>query len=105
MREMDRTGFMHNYMRMYWGKKILEWTRMAGDGVRDPLELNNRYFLDGRDPELLRQRRLVLRPARPRLGPRRPMFGKIRYMNAAGLERKFDIGRLRPPSRGALFFA
>ena len=47
---MLTTGFMHNYMRMYWGKKILEWTAIARGRYATTLHLNNKYFLDGRDP-------------------------------------------------------
>ncbi len=50
MPEMVATGFIHNYMRMHWGKKILEWTRTPEYGYRTTLYLNNKYFLDGRDP-------------------------------------------------------
>ncbi len=50
MTEMTCTGFMHNYMRMYWGKKILEWSPSPKQAFETTLALNNRYFLDGRDP-------------------------------------------------------
>jgi deoxyribodipyrimidine photo-lyase len=50
MREMVYTGYMHNYMRMYWGKKILEWSNTPEHAYRTTLYLNNKYFLDGRDP-------------------------------------------------------
>ena len=50
MKEMKLTGFMHNYMRMYWGKKILEWSRTPEQAFRTTLAINNKYFLDGRDP-------------------------------------------------------
>ena len=50
MREMVCTGFMHTYMRMYWGKKILEWSPTPEEGFATTLALNNRYFIDGRDP-------------------------------------------------------
>ena len=50
MREMRFTGFMHNYMRMYWGKKILEWSKTPEHAFRTTLAINNKYFLDGRDP-------------------------------------------------------
>ena len=49
MNEMRYTGYMHNYMRMYWGKKILEWTNTPRYGFDTNLYLNNKYFLDGRD--------------------------------------------------------
>ena len=48
--EMVHTGFMHNYMRMYWAKKILEWSATPKQAYVTTLALNNKYFLDGRDP-------------------------------------------------------
>ena len=68
MREMVHTGFMHNYMRMYWAKKILEWSQDAGARLPRPrLQLNNKLFPRRPRRQLLRQRRLGLRPARPAL--------------------------------------
>jgi len=94
-REMVRTGFMHGYMRMYWGKKILEWKRTPQAAFADALYLNNRYFLCGRDPNAYGNVAWLFglhdRPFSPR-----PVFGTVRYMNAAGLQRKFDMsGYLR----------
>lgn len=90
MREMLATGKMHNYMRMYWGKKVLEWSRAPRQAFRVLLYLNNKYFLCGRDPNGWANVAWCFglhdRPWRER-----PVFGKVRYMNAAGLERKFDI--------------
>jgi deoxyribodipyrimidine photo-lyase len=89
-REMVETGKMHGYMRMYWGKKIIEWTETPGDAYRIALYLNNRYELDGRDPNGYAGVAWCFgkhdRPWRER-----PIFGKIRYMNDRGLERKFDM--------------
>jgi deoxyribodipyrimidine photo-lyase len=90
MREMRETGFMHNYMRMYWAKKILEWTREPEDAFRTVLYLNNRYFLDGRDANSYANVAWVF-GLHDRPWPERPVFGKVRYMNAKGLERKFDM--------------
>jgi deoxyribodipyrimidine photo-lyase len=92
MREMKLTGKMHNYMRMYWGKKILEWTNTPRFAHRLALELNNRYFLDGRDP-LSWSNVGWLFGLHDRPWRERDIFGQIRYMNASGLERKFDIVR------------
>lgn len=92
MREMTETGFMHNYMRMYWGKKILEWSPDPETAFRTTLSLNNRYFLDGRDANSYANVSWCF-GLHDRAWTERPVFGKIRYMNAAGLERKFDIGR------------
>lgn len=50
MREMRYTGSMHNYMRMYWGKKIFEWSQTPERAYHTALELNSKYFIDGRDP-------------------------------------------------------
>ena len=90
MREMLMTGKMHNYMRMYWGKKILEWTRDPRRAFRRLLALNNKYFLDGRDPSGWANVAWCF-GLHDRPWGERPIFGKIRYMNAAGLQRKFDI--------------
>ncbi|MGD8770580.1 MAG: hypothetical protein PVJ06_11115 [Desulfobacterales bacterium] len=50
MQAMKYTGFMHNYMRMYWGKKILEWSSSPERAFRNTLAMNNKYFLDGWEP-------------------------------------------------------
>jgi deoxyribodipyrimidine photo-lyase len=92
MREMVHTGFMHNYMRMYWGKKILEWSRTPRTAYRTALYLNNKYFLDGRDPNSFAGVAWCF-GLHDRGWTERPIFGKVRYMNDRGLERKFDIDR------------
>lgn len=92
MREMAHTGFMHNYMRMYWGKKILEWSPDPESAFVTTLALNNRYFLCGRDPNAYTNVAWCF-GLHDRGWTERPIFGKVRYMNAAGLERKFDIER------------
>ena len=90
MQEMKHTGYMHNYMRMYWGKKILEWSPSPQEAFERTLHLNNKYFLDGRDPVSYASVAWVFgRHDRP--WKERPIFGKVRYMNARGLERKCDI--------------
>jgi deoxyribodipyrimidine photo-lyase len=88
-REMVLTGKMHGYMRMYWGKKILEWTGKPQDGFKIALHLNNKYELDGRDPNGFAGVAWCF-GKHDRAWGERPVFGKIRYMNAAGLKRKFD---------------
>jgi deoxyribodipyrimidine photo-lyase len=90
MMEMTCTGFMHNYMRMYWGKKILEWSPSPKQAFETTLALNNRYFLDGRDPNSYTGV-AWLYGIHDRGWAERPIFGKIRYMAASGLERKCDI--------------
>jgi deoxyribodipyrimidine photo-lyase len=90
MMEMTGTGFMHNYMRMYWGKKILEWSPSPKQAFQTTLALNNRYFLDGRDPNSYAGV-AWLYGVHDRGWAERPVFGKVRYMAASGLERKCDI--------------
>jgi deoxyribodipyrimidine photo-lyase len=89
MREMRYTGFMHNYMRMYWGKKILEWTPSHEEAYETTLFLNNRYFLDGRDPASFSNVAWIF-GLHDRAWTEREVFGKLRYMNANGLKRKAD---------------
>jgi deoxyribodipyrimidine photo-lyase len=90
-REMLLTGFMHNYMRMYWGKKILEWSRSPQVAFETTLYLNNKYFIDGRDPNAYANVAWIFGLHDRPWGPARQVFGTVRYMNAAGLERKFDM--------------
>jgi deoxyribodipyrimidine photo-lyase len=90
MREMVHTGYMHNYMRMYWAKKILEWSRAPDEAYATALRLNNRYFLDGRDPSSYANVAWTF-GLHDRPWPERPVFGKVRSMTASGLERKFDM--------------
>jgi len=91
-REMVLTGKMHGYMRMYWGKKIIEWSRTPETAFAVALRLNNKYELDGRDPNGFTGVAWCFgkhdRPWRERA-----VFGSIRYMNDRGLRRKFDIDR------------
>lgn len=90
MKEMVHTGYMHNHMRMYWGKKILEWTNTPEYAFRTALYLNNKYLLDGRDPNSFAGVAWVF-GNHDRGWTERKVFGKVRYMNAAGLERKCNI--------------
>lgn len=92
MLEMLKTGYMHNYMRMYWGKKIMEWSPSPQRAYRGILRLNNKYFIDGRDANSYASVAWLF-GLHDRPWKERKIFGKIRYMNAAGLERKFDIER------------
>jgi deoxyribodipyrimidine photo-lyase len=92
MREMIHTGFMQNYMRMYWSKKILEWCRTPQYAYRTALYLNNKYFLDGRDVNSYANVAWCF-GLHDRGWTERPIFGKVRYMNDRGLERKFDMDR------------
>jgi deoxyribodipyrimidine photo-lyase len=88
--EMVATGKMHNYMRMYWGKKILEWSKTPFKAYETALYLNNKYELDGRDPNGFAGVAWCF-GKHDRAWKERPIFGKVRYMNAAGLKRKFDM--------------
>ena len=90
MTEMRLTGKMHNYMRMYWGKKILEWSASPEEAFRTALWLNNKYFIDGRDPNSYAGVAWCF-GKHDRPWQERAVFGKVRYMNAAGLRRKFHI--------------
>ena len=90
MREMRVTGYLHNHMRMYWGKKILEWSRTAQKAYETILYLNNRYFLDGRDPNSYANVAWCF-GLHDRPWPERAIFGTVRSMTAAGLQRKIDI--------------
>ncbi|MHC4987030.1 MAG: deoxyribodipyrimidine photo-lyase [Planctomycetota bacterium] len=87
--EMVITGKMHNYMRMYWGKKILEWAKNPKTAFKIALYLNNKYELDGRDPNGFAGVAWCF-GKHDRAWGQRPVFGKVRYMNAAGLKRKFN---------------
>jgi deoxyribodipyrimidine photo-lyase len=87
MKEMVYTGYMHNYMRMYWGKKILEWSNTPEHAYRTTLYLNNKYFLDGRDPNSFANVAWVF-GQHDRGWTEREVFGKVRFMSAGGLERK-----------------
>ena len=89
--EMVKTGKMHNYMRMYWAKKILEWTNTPQYAQNVAIELNDRYELDGRDPNGYVGIAWAIGGVHDRGWTERPIFGKVRYMNRAGCERKFDV--------------
>ncbi|HEX6710026.1 MAG TPA: deoxyribodipyrimidine photo-lyase [Rubrobacter sp.] len=87
MKEMVHTGYMHNHMRMYWGKKILEWSNTPEHAYRTTLYLNNKYFLDGRDPNSFANVAWVF-GQHDRGWTEREVYGKVRYMSARGLQRK-----------------
>ncbi len=89
MNEMKVTGYMHNYMRMYWGKKILEWSASPEYAFETTLYLNNKYFLDGRDANSYANVAWVF-GQHDRGWKERAVFGKVRYMSAGGLKRKAD---------------
>ncbi|MGB5525519.1 MAG: deoxyribodipyrimidine photolyase [Gemmatimonadota bacterium] len=90
-RQLRREGVIQNYLRMLWGKKILKWTASPREAARFMIELNNRYALDGRDPNSYSGIYWCLgRYDRP-WGPERPVFGKIRYMTSANTARKLRV--------------
>lgn len=89
-KEMMLTGKMHGYMRMYWGKKIIEWIKDPQEAFYQALYLNNKYELDGRDPNSFAGVAWCF-GKHDRPWAERPIFGKVRFMNDRGLERKFEI--------------
>jgi deoxyribodipyrimidine photo-lyase len=89
--EMVRTGRMHNYMRMYWAKKILEWSESPAEAVRIAVLLNDRYELDGRESNGYAGIAWSIGGVHDRPWQERSVYGKVRYMNANGARRKFDV--------------
>lgn len=99
--EMVRTGHMHNYMRMYWAKKILEWSPHYGEAMERAIFLNDRYQLDGRDSNGYTGVAWSIGGVHDRAWGERPIFGKIRFMSYNGAKSKFKIreyidAQLRP---------
>ncbi len=89
-REMLRTGKMHGYIRMYWAKKILEWTESPEQAQEYTIYLNDKYELDGRDPIGYTNIAWSIGGLHDRAWFERPIFGKIRYMSLASTGKKFD---------------
>jgi len=90
-REMVTTGKMHGWCRMYWAKKILEWSDHTQMAVDRALYLNDKYELDGNDPNGVVGVMWSICGVHDRAWTERPIFGKIRYMNFNGAKRKFDV--------------
>jgi len=89
--QLLREGRIHNYLRMLWGKKIIEWSRTPEKALEIMVELNNKYALDGRDPNSYSGIFWCLgRYDRP-WGPERPVFGTVRYMSSENTARKFNV--------------
>jgi deoxyribodipyrimidine photo-lyase len=88
---MLTTGKMHGFMRMYWAKKILEWTPSPEKALEIAIYLNDKYELDGRDPNGYTGISWAIGGTHDRAWGERQVFGKIRYMNYNGCKRKFDI--------------
>jgi deoxyribodipyrimidine photo-lyase len=89
--EMVQSGKMHGYMRMYWAKKILEWTESPEMAMRVAIALNDKYELDGRDPNGYAGIAWSIGGTHDRAWFSRPVFGTIRYMARSGCEKKFDV--------------
>jgi len=89
--EMVKTGKMHGYLRMYWAKKILEWSESPEAALKIAIALNDKYQLDGRDPNGYAGCAWSIGGLHDRPWQERPVFGKIRYMNENGCRRKFDV--------------
>jgi deoxyribodipyrimidine photo-lyase len=89
--EMIRRGKMHGYMRMYWAKKILEWSPSPEEAHEITVYLNDKYFLDGRDANGYANILWSIAGLHDRPWMDRPVYGKVRYMNRNGSERKFNV--------------
>ena len=109
-RELLRTGRMHNYLRMLWGKKILEWSATPRAALEVMIELNNKYALDGRDPNSYSGIFWCLGRYDRAWGPERAIYGKVRYMTSQNTARKFAVdgylarfGKTTSPAQPRLF--
>lgn len=91
--QLRKTGKMHGYMRMYWAKKILEWSASPAEAVRTGVYLNDKYSLDGGDPNGYAGILWSMAGLHDRPWFERSVYGKIRYMNDNGLRRKFDVSQ------------
>jgi deoxyribodipyrimidine photo-lyase len=90
-RQMVETGWMHGYLRMYWAKKILEWSDSPETAMEIAIRFNDRYQLDGRDPSGYTGIAWAIGGKHDRAwGPQRPVYGKVRYMSYTSTGRKFD---------------
>jgi deoxyribodipyrimidine photo-lyase len=89
-KQMVLSGWMHNYLRMYWAKKILEWSPSVSVAYQRAVQLNDRYELDGRDPNGYAGIAWAIVGKHDRAWSNRPIYGKIRYMSLASRRRKFD---------------
>jgi len=92
-KQMTKTGKMHGYLRMYWAKKILEWSKSPQEAVNIAVRLNDKYELDGRDPNGYVGVLWSIGGLHDRPWFERKVFGKIRFMNRSGCEKKFDVER------------
>ncbi len=90
-RQLTSEGSIHNYLRMLWGKKILQWSASPREALDVMIELNNKYALDGRNPNSYSGIFWVLGRYDRAWGPERPIFGKIRYMTTENTARKVKV--------------
>lgn len=90
-KQMKVCGKMHGFLRMYWAKKLLEWSESPEEALRIGNYLNDKYELDGRDPNGYVGVAWSIGGVHDRAWTERPVFGKIRYMNYNGCKRKFDV--------------
>ena len=91
-RQLTRLGIIHNYLRMLWGKRILEWAPSPDIAAEWMIHLNDKWALDGRDPNSYTGIFWVLGRHDRAWGPERPIFGKVRYMSSANTARKLKVG-------------
>ena len=89
--QMVELGKMHGYLRMYWAKKILEWSGSPEEAMEIAIHLNDKYELDGRDPNGFAGIAWSIGGVHDRAWQERPVFGKVRYMTYGGCARKFDV--------------
>ena len=105
--QLRQEGIIHNYLRMLWGKKILHWTRSPHEALEVMVHLNNRWALDGRDPNSWAGIMWVLGRFDRAWGPERPIFGKVRYMTSDNTARKYSVksyvAKYQPRKQPALF--
>ena len=91
--QLRRDGRIHNYLRMLWAKKILHWSDQPENALNTMIELNNKYALDGRNPNSYSGIFWTLGRFDRAWGPERPVFGKVRYMTSQSTARKFTVSQ------------
>jgi deoxyribodipyrimidine photo-lyase len=89
--QMVKSGYMHGYVRMYWAKKILEWSKTPQDAIKTAIYLNDKYELDGQDPNGYVGVMWAIGGVHDRPWQERKIFGMVRFMNDKGMKRKFDV--------------
>merc|ERR1712168_193577 len=89
--QLVQEGKMHGFLRMYWAKKILEWSARPEEALQTAIVLNDRYAIDGNDPNGYAGIMWSIAGVNDREFPERPIYGKVRFMTYAGCTRKFDV--------------